>query len=133
MHDTGEDAKSFAEKVLSEAYDYDNGTVCFSPTLTYGKDTFRGTKEGALSYFVGGNPNFPTDKGFALKPWVKAHYDNGTIQIHGYIAIAQQNFHFIAKDGSKVMVDKTFGYRKGEDGKLRIILHHSSLQYNPNP
>jgi len=48
--------------------------------------------EGARSYFVGGDPNFPKDKSFALAPWVKARYDNlgegdVAIQIHGDIAI----------------------------------------------
>jgi hypothetical protein len=71
-HDDGGDAKAFATKVLTEAYNYDKGTVFFKPTLAYGKNTFRPTKEGALAYFVGGNPEFPEDKGFALTPWVKA-------------------------------------------------------------
>jgi hypothetical protein len=28
------------------------------------------------------------------------------------------------------MVDKTWGYVRGPDGKLRIVLHHSSLPYS---
>ncbi|MEM7270835.1 MAG: phosphoribosyl-AMP cyclohydrolase, partial [Pseudomonadota bacterium] len=28
-------------------------------------------------------------------------------------------------------VDKTFGYKKDADGAVRIILHHSSLPYQP--
>jgi hypothetical protein len=27
------------------------------------------------------------------------------------------------------VVDKTWGFRKGDDGKVRIVLHHSSLPY----
>lgn len=132
----GGDAKALATKVLTEAYDYDKGTVFFKPTLAYGKNTFRPTKAGALSYFVGGDPNFPEDKGFALTPWVKARYDNlgdgdEGIQIHGDIAITMGNVWVTKKDGTETMVDKTFVFKKGEDGKLRLIVHKSSLPYVP--
>jgi len=135
-HEQGGNAKELATKVLSEAYDYDNGTVFFKPTLAYGKNTFRPTKAGALAYFVGGDANFPEDKGFALKPWVKARYDNlgdgdAGIQIHGDIAITMGNVWVTGKDGTEVMVDKTFVFKKGADGKLRLIVHKSSLPYSP--
>ena len=135
-HDQGGDAKALATKVISEAYDYEKGSVFFKPTLAYGKNTFRPTKEGALAYFVGGDSNFPEDKGFALKPWVKARYDNlgdgdEGIQIHGDVAITMGNVWVTAKDGTEVMVDKTFVFRKGDDGKLRLIVHKSSLPYSP--
>jgi len=132
----GGDVKALATKVLTEAYDYDKGKVFFKPTMAYGKNTFRPTKAGALSYFVGGDPNFPEDKGFALAPWVKARYDNlgekdEGIQIHGDIAITMGNVWVTKKDGSEVMVDKTFVFKKGDDGKLRLIVHNSSLPYSP--
>lgn len=132
----GGDAKALATKVLSEAYDYDKGTVFFKPTLAYGKNTFRPTKAGALAYFVGGDPNFPEDKGFALTPWVKARYDNlgdgdEGIQIHGDIAITMGNVWVTKKDGTEVMVDKTFVFKKGDDGKLRLIVHKSALPFVP--
>ena len=135
-NEDGGDAKALATKVLSEAYDYDKGSVFFKPTLAYGKNTFRPTKEGALAYFVGGNPNFPEDKGFALKPWVKARYDNlgdgdEGIQIHGNIAITMGNVWVTDKDGNETMVDKTFVFKKGDDGKLKLIVHTSALPYNP--
>jgi hypothetical protein len=138
-HEEGGDAKALASRVLSEAYDYDHGSVFFKPTLAYGENTFRSTKQGALAYFVGGDEAFPEDKGFALKPWVKARYDNlgdgdSGIQIHGNIAITMGNVWVTAKDGTEVMVDKTFVFKKGEDGKLRLIVHKSALPYFPvNP
>jgi hypothetical protein len=133
----GGDAKALATKVLSEAYDYDNGKVFFKPTLAYGENTFRPTKAGALAYFVGGDPNFPEDKGFALTPWIKARYDNlgdgdDGIQIHGDIAITMGNVWVTKKDGTEVMVDKTFVFKKGEDGKLRLIVHKSALPFSPD-
>jgi hypothetical protein len=36
--------------------------VAFKPTLTQQPQTFRGTKAGALAYFVGGNATYPNDK-----------------------------------------------------------------------
>lgn len=135
-HAEGGDVKSHAERILSQAYAYDTGKVFFKPTLAYGKNTFRPTKEGALAYFVGGDPNFPEDKGFALKPWVKARFDNlgegdEGIQIHGDIAITMGNVWLTAKDGTEVMVDKTFVFKKDADGKLRLIVHKSALPYSP--
>jgi hypothetical protein len=136
IHSEGGDAKAYAEKVLTDAYDYDNGKVFFKPTLAYGERTFRKTKEGALAYFVGGNPNYPEDKGFALTPWVKARYDNAGegnngMQIFGDIAITMGNVWVTGKDGKEVMVDKTWVFKKGEDGKLRIIVHKSALPFAP--
>ncbi len=136
LYDEGGDYKSFAQQVIDEAYNYDNGKVFFKPTLASGDKTFRLDKQGALSYFVGGNPNYPDDKGFALKPWLKARYDNAGdgnegIQIYGSVAITMGNVWVTDKDGNEVMVDKTWVYKKGKDGKLRIIVHKSSLPFNP--
>jgi hypothetical protein len=132
----GGDYKGFAEQVLSEAYNYDYGKVFFKPTLTFGEQTFRNDKKGALAYFVGGDPDYPNDKGFALKPWVKVRYDNAGsdnegIQIYGSTAITMGNVWVTAEDGSEVMVDKTWVFKKGKDGKLRIIVHKSALPFNP--
>jgi hypothetical protein len=136
LKEEGGDYKAFAEQVLSEAYNYDNGKVFFKPTLAYGDQTFRNDRKGALAYFIGGDPDYPNDKGFALTPWVKARYDNvGTknegIQIYGSIAITMGNVWVTAKDGKEVMVDKTWVFKKGKDGKLRIIVHKSALPYSP--
>ena len=35
-----------------------------------------------------------------------------------------------ATDGSKTTVEYTFGYKKNNDGKVRIYLHHSSVPYS---
>src|SRR5689334_13500653 len=67
-HADGGDYKTVATQALTDLYDYDHGKVFFKPTLAHGKNTFRPTKAGALAYFVGHNPDFPDDTGFALKP-----------------------------------------------------------------
>jgi hypothetical protein len=132
----GGDYKALATDILNQAYDYKDGKVFFKPTLTFGERTFRSTQEGAHSYFVGDNAKFPEDKGFALRPWVKAWYDNQGegnegIQIHGNIAITQGWVYFEDPDGNVTMVDKTFVFRKDDAGQLRLIVHHSSLPFAP--
>jgi hypothetical protein len=137
LKEEGGDYKSFAEQVLSDAYNYDQGKVFFKPTLAYGDQTFRNDKKGALAYFIGGDPDYPNDSGFALTPWVKARYDNAGsnnegIQIYGSVAITMGNVWVTNKAGQEVMVDKTWVFKKGKDGKLRIIVHKSSLPYKPS-
>lgn len=136
LKEDGGDYKTFANEVLSTAYNYDSGKVFFKPTLAFGDQTFRNDKKGALAYFIGGDPDYPNDKGFALTPWVKARYDNTGeknegIQIYGSIAITMGNVWVTGKDGKEVMVDKTWVFRKGKDGKLRIIVHKSALPFTP--
>ena len=136
LKEEGGDYKTFANEVLSSAYNYDNGKVFFKPTLAYGDQTFRNDKKGALAYFIGGDADYPNDKGFALTPWVKARYDNSGsnnegIQIYGSIAITMGNVWVTGKDGNEVMVDKTWVFKKDKDGKLKIIVHKSSLPFTP--
>jgi hypothetical protein len=136
VHNEGGDYKALASRLIDDLYDYKEGKVFFKPTLAFGKNTFRNTKEGALSYFVGGNKDFPEDTGFALKHWVKVRYDNNAaengIQIHGDIAITMGNVYLTNAKGDEVMVDKTFVFRKCKDGKLRLCVHKSALPFDPS-
>jgi len=127
-------AKTLGQQVLDAAYGYKLGTpVLFKPTLTTGDQVFRMTNEGALAYFCGDNASYPNDKGFAIKPWKKVWCERSSVFMHPYggIALSQGNFFFESTDGSITKVDKTFGYTKDTDGKMRIIVHHSSLPYTP--
>jgi len=125
------DVNALANKILSDNYDYDNGHVLFKPTMSFGEQTFRPTKEGALSYFIGGNKNFPHDSGFKLKPWKMVWFGSVDYIIHDELAIVQCNVHLIGEDESKIFVNKSFVFKICDDDKVRIILHHSSLPYNP--
>ena len=131
----GGDYTAVAGQVIDDLYDYADGKVFFKPTLAFGKNTFRSTREGALAYFVGGNPQFPEDTGFALKQWVKVRYDNNAaengIQIHGDIAITMGNVYLTNAKGDEVMVDKTFVFRRCRDGKLRLCVHKSAPPFDP--
>jgi hypothetical protein len=126
-------AKRVAERAIDRAYAYQFGPVAFKPTLTFGAQTFRSTRAGALAYFVGQDPNFPNDTGFALNDWRGCEYINRVIQFNGAQATTMGNVILTTGTGAKVMVDKTWGFMRQLDGTVRIMLHHSSLPYNPNP
>lgn len=123
-------AKALAEKVIDAAYGYQMGAVLFKPTLTVNPQTFRTTRAGALAYFVGGDPAFPKDTGFALKGWTKCEVDNSAIFIAGDSATTMGKVHFTGKDGKITTVDKTWKFVKDDAGRLRIVVHHSSLEYS---
>ena len=124
-------AKETAEAVLDQAYGYNFGPVLFKPTLTSGDQVFRTTRAGALAYFVGGDKEFPKDTGFALKGWEKYEFKNAAVFISGDLAITMGNVFLTDASGKVTKVDKTWGFKKDDKGNLRIVLHHSSLPYNP--
>ncbi len=128
--DGPEAAKKLAEEIIDAAYGYELGPVLFKPTLTEAPQTFRTTKEGALAYFVGQNPEFPDDTGFALKGWTDVKIENAAIFIDGNMATTMGNVHITNKDGSVTTVDKTWGFVRDNDGEIKIVLHHSSLPYS---
>lgn len=130
-HADGGDYKKVANEVLDKGYNYENGIVLFKPTLSTGEQTFRLDKEGALAYFVGGNPRYQNDSGFALKGWVKYIVKNQGIILNGSTAISMGNIYLTDKNGAETVVDKTWGFKMNELGDLKIILHHSSLPYKP--
>ncbi|MEY2913223.1 MAG: hypothetical protein RLZZ184_2532 [Cyanobacteriota bacterium] len=123
-------AKKLADDIIDTLYAYQSGLVLFKPTLTTGDQTFRTTHKGALSYFVGGDSSFPQDTGFALKGWRKVEIRNAGIFIVGNTATTMGNVSITDKTGKVTTVDKTWQFIRGGDGKLRIILHHSSLPYS---
>ena len=122
-------AKALAGQALDSAYGYAMGPVLFKPTLTVAPQTFRTDRQGALAYFVGGDSKYPGDSGFALKGWRNFEISNAGILITGNSAISMGNVTVIDAKGARTTVDKTWGYTRGPDGKLKIVLHHSSLPY----
>ena len=47
------------------------------------------------------------------------------------MAIAMGNYYFTcATTGDRTQVEYTFGYKRCDDGKTRIFLHHSSVPYS---
>jgi hypothetical protein len=129
----GGDYTAAAAAHINRFYGYDLSLVLFKPTLA-SVDQFRTSFDSALSYFVGGNPSFPEDKGFAIKPWTKVRWKNyGIVNNSCNMAVAMGNYWFTPADGgADTKVEYTFAYVRGEQGDLKIVVHHSSVPFNPN-
>lgn len=125
-------AKALAAEVIDAAYGYGMGPVLFKPTLATAPQTFRTTREGAIAYFVGGDPQFASDSGFALKNWTACRAENAALHINGDVGSSMGHVIITDKDGKVTTVDKTWTFKKADDGKLRIVVHHSSLPFAPN-
>lgn len=123
------ECEKLTEELISRLYGYDLGIVLFKPTLASEKQ-FRGTAQGARSYMIGGDESFPEDGGFALKPWTEVRFENTGIILGEEEALAMGNYFFTDENGEETKVEYSFGYKKDDEGNLRIILHHSSLPYN---
>ncbi len=125
----GGDYSAEAKSQIMRLYDYEKGTVLFKPTLA-ADIPFRPTVEGALSYFVGGNANFPEDKGFAIAPWTKVRFENHNIITYGMKGIAMGHYFFTNLDGEETKVEYTLGFIK-RGTEIKITIQDSSLPYNP--
>lgn len=134
MYKDGGDHVERAKQHINTLYAYGENDVhvMFKPTLASEKQ-FRDTFEGALSYFVG-TPG-SEDAGFAIKGWTNVRWESNGIYVGSDSAMAMGNYFFTAKNDKGIdeetKVEYSFGYIVGEDGKLKINLHHSSLPYNP--
>merc|ERR1719393_775684 len=93
-----------------------------------------------MSYFVGaeamGADEFKgEDAGFAInggRGWSKVVFRNHQIKCYGEVAHAMGDYVFTdATSGDEVRVEYTFGYKRNDDGNVRICLHHSSVPYTP--
>ena len=124
-------ARALANRVLNAAYGYDMGPVLFKPTMASGDRTFRPTRQGALAYFVGHDPDYPLDGGFGIKGWRTVESLTAASFIEGDVAMWMGWVTMTDKLGQITKVDKSWGYKKDKEGTLRIVLHHSSLPYQP--
>ncbi len=123
-------AKIIAHDFLDHVYGFELGPVLFKPTLSGGAQTFRPTKDGALSYFVGHDPTYPLDSGFGIKSWHEVSSETCAAFFYQDVAMWMGSVTLNSKDGHSITVDKSWGYKKVKNGALKIILHHSSLPYN---
>jgi len=131
VYQDGGDYTAAAAAHIDRFYAYDLSLVLFKPTLA-SVDQFRTSFDSALSYFVGSNPTFPEDKGFAIKPWSKVRWKNvGITNNSCNMAVAMGNYYFTpAAGGDETKVEYTFGYIRGPGGDLKIVVHQSSVPYN---
>ncbi|MEC8127482.1 MAG: phosphoribosyl-AMP cyclohydrolase [Pseudomonadota bacterium] len=124
-----ERARAVAGDILESLYGFEFGPVLFKPTLSGGAKTFRTDRTGTLSYFIGHNPDFPQDTGFGLKSWREVGSQTSSVFVEGDVAMWMGWVTFTDRNGDAVKVDKSFGYRRAADGRLKLVLHHSSLPY----
>ncbi len=123
--------KAAAEKI-DVLYAFDKGAVLFKPTRAAEKQ-FRLTRRAAISYFIGGDPDFPEDSGFALQPWSAVRFENADIVLDDHTALAMGNYFFTETGtGAVKKVEYSFGYMRSSNGTLKITLHHSSVPFTPS-
>ncbi|PVH27808.1 phosphoribosyl-AMP cyclohydrolase [Pararhodobacter oceanensis] len=126
-----EAARTAALRHLEANYGYDLGPVMFKPTMASGAQSFRPTKAGALAYFCGHSAEYPLDTGFAIRGWRAVDSVTSAELIAGDIAMWMGWIILTDRSGAVTKVDKSFGYQKDAQDVLRIVLHHSSLPYQP--
>merc|ERR1711924_53496 len=133
------DKENFVEvagNAAGELYGYGHSNVLFKPTKAT-NTAFRPTAGDAMSYFVGCanvEGGHAEDGGFAInngKGWKEVVFRNHQIDLNGPIAIAMGSYVFTcATSVEDTRVEYTFGYKRNDDGKARIFLHHSSVPYS---
>ncbi|HIF14488.1 MAG TPA: hypothetical protein EYQ86_03855 [Bacteroidetes bacterium] len=120
--------ESLANDLLNNYYAFDKGEVLFKPTRAR-IVPFRKTKEGARSYFIGGDDNFSEDIGFALEPWSSIRFKNAHIITEDNRAVAMGYYYFKDINGIEMKAEYTIGYMKYDNGEIKIKIHHSSIPY----
>lgn len=124
------DYRTAAEKMVTDLYGYDERTVLFKPTKA-SELPFRTTKEGAISYFVGGNDNYPEDLGFALQPITEVNFKDAAIAISENEAVSMGHYFFTNLAGEHLKVEFTMVFYRAINGNLKLWLHHSSFPFIP--
>ncbi len=117
-------------ETLLALYDFANphGPILFKPTMA---SEIRTDRAGAESYFVGGDPRYPSDTGFLNKGWVSVAFHSAAgavFEADGLAANDMGKYVFTDGDGNAARADYTFSYHK-VDGRVLITLHHSSFVY----
>ena len=119
-------------ETLLGLYDFGSADepLLFKPTLA---DEIRLDEEGARSYFVGGNEDYPHDGGFLKNGWKHVEFQSavGPILKAGGLGYKDMgHYTFVKANGDATRADYTFAYHK-LNGKVLISLHHSSLTWIP--
>ena len=104
-HEKGfDEAKKLASQVIDAWYGYNllsnkDVPVAFNPTWTFGETTFRTTRRGAISYFVGSDKKYPIDPGFALgapgkdrSQWVSCEVKNAVNFVTGNVGFTTVSY-----------------------------------------
>lgn len=128
---TGANYKALAEIMLDSLYAFALGPVLFKPTRAAQKP-FRIQRAGALSYFIGNNPDYAEDQGFALEPWSEIKIQNVNIIPTAEHALAMGIYQFTNMHQKTITAEYSFVYIPDSQGQLRIQMHHSSMPFKNN-
>ena len=137
VYTDGGDYKAKAIQVIEDNYAFSHESTAgsqllFKPTKA-AEHPFRSNFDEFVSYFVG-DGKYSEDQGFAITPWSAVRYDMYGVYIMGNTATVSGNYWFTnANDDSETKVEYTFQFVrvKKPAGKLKIILHHSSIPFSP--
>lgn len=127
----GLDYTRTARELINNTYNYENGPVLFKPTLA-SEHAFRTTYEGAVSYFIGGNPAYSEDRGFALNNWESVDFELAGFILGENHGIVMGNKKLKDATGKITIANFTMGFVRDSSGQLKINLHHSSLPFVAN-
>ena len=125
---SGDDYLARAKDFINNLYAYSEEEVLFKPTLA-SEAQFRLNRVAALSYFIGENPDFSEDSGFAIKGWNSVRWENSGIKLEGNIAICMGNYYFGKENEEDLKVEYSLVLKRLENGELKIILHESHFPY----
>lgn len=113
-----------AETLVDECYAYSVRPVLFKPAEAR-LIPFRTTRAGAVSYFAGGNPVYPEDWGFALRPWASAKLSSEAVVIHGTQGLVMGHAYYDDTSGIQRKGEYAMGFVKSMEGTIRINMHHA--------
>eukprot|EP00434_Breviolum_minutum_P031675 symbB.v1.2.028010.t1/scaffold2909.1/size67485/2 len=118
-----------AANFVDKLYGFTEGPVMLKVTEASASTRFRTTRLGTVSWLIGGNRDFPADRGFALRPWNKVRFDNAQIAIQGSKAQAMGRVALLDDPGNERELEYVFCYVRDLDGRLRIEAAHLALPY----
>lgn len=121
------EAKALADKL----YGFNEGPVLVKVTESPPQFRFRVTRQGLLSWLLGADSEFPGDRGFAMRPWIKVRFENFAVDVNGDLAQVNGNTYFQPADGgAEVKLEHAMSYFRDVDGRLRMRVQHLGVPYN---
>ncbi len=121
----GEDFRSMAMDFVEDFYAFDEEKVLLKPGFA-NKQPFRNDKLSALAYFIGGNPNFREDAGFAIQSWDSIKFRNEDFLFKENMTVSSGVVSYVSKKGDSFHFNLTLGLTAVKDGAIKVILHHAS-------
>lgn len=125
LHSISRNYESAGAAFVDGLYAFSIRPVLFRPAELE-VNLYRHTRDGAISYFVGGDDRYPEDDGFALAEWRSVHFSNVGMLFQGDESIAMGTFAFQGRGGVETTADYVFGYVPDSSGQLRINLFQTS-------